>query len=86
MLYVIACVLFCLIYIQATPAKQQRREDCASQSVVRDLQIIDLPEEVVRRIFSFMADAELYFNVRCVSRQLRHYVEDYVQIGKSIYT
>ena len=55
-----------------------------AQALKMELNILDLPEEVLRRMFSFLADAELHFNVRCVCRQLKHCVENYVQLGKLI--
>ena len=76
-----------------TQAKRQKTQSStektsakhpAEQPLEGSLNILDLPEEVLRHVFSFLADAEVYFNLRCVSRQLRSYVENYVQLGKSL--
>ena len=56
--------------------------DIQPQCSCREANVLDLPEEIIRHIFSFMTDAEVYFNVRCVCRQLRRYVEEYIQLGK----
>ena len=44
--------------------------------------ILDLPVEIFREIFTYLMDAEIYFNLRCVCWLLRAYAEDYVRIGK----
>ena len=46
--------------------------------------ILDLPVELLQRIFGYLTDVEVYVNVRCVCWGLRTCVEDYVQIGKKI--
>ena len=47
--------------------------------------VLDLPYVVLRHIFSYLSDRDIYFNVRGVCRQLRGYVEDYIQIGNIIF-
>ena len=71
------------LYYQDHPLQENENSNI-TKSVVRNIDILDLPYGVLRCIFSHLTDADLYFNVRCVCRQLRGYVEDYVQIGKSI--
>ena len=44
--------------------------------------ILDLPEEIFRIIFSYIAEAEVYFKLRVVCSQLREYAEKYVELGK----
>ena len=60
---------------------KQRLEDSTSHYDFREMNLLYLPDEVVRHIFSFLSDAKLYFDVRGVCRQLRSLVEDYVHIG-----
>ena len=43
--------------------------------------LLNLPEELIRVIFSFLTDSEVYFRVRCVCHQLQVFAEKYVQIG-----
>ena len=50
--------------------------------VTKDSDVLDLPYVVLRCIFGYLSDKDLHFNVKQVCRQLRGYVEDYVQIGK----
>ena len=45
--------------------------------------ILDLPEEIFRIIFSYIAEAEVYFKLRVVCSQLREYAEKYVELGKN---
>ena len=52
--------------------------------MVLGINILDLPYGVVRSIFSHLTDIELFFNVRKTCRQLRGYVEDYIQIGNKM--
>ena len=52
----------------------------------KDSDVLDLPYVVLRCIFGYLSDKDLHFNVRQVCRQLRGYVEDYVQKGKLIFT
>jgi len=46
--------------------------------------ILDLPEEIFRIIFSYIAEAEVYFKLRVVCSQLREYAEKYVELGIKI--
>ena len=46
------------------------------------ISILALPEEVMRYIFDYLSDAEVYFNLRCVCRHLWELAESYVQVGK----
>ena len=43
---------------------------------------LDLPEDVLRIIFTFLEDFEVYCKLRLVCRQLRDAAEKYVQPGK----
>ena len=52
------------------------------QECVAGLNFLDLPEEILRHVFSFLPAAEVYYNIRCVCRQLLRYVEGYIEIGK----
>ena len=45
----------------------------------------NLPEELVRKIFSYFTDAEIYFKFRSINQQLREYSDNYVQLGKPSY-
>ena len=49
--------------------------------MAKEIQLLDLPEEVMRHIFAFLPDNELHFNVRSVCRQLQNHVRNYVQLG-----
>ena len=40
-----------------------------------------LPEEIIRKIFSYCADDDVYFKFRAVNQKLRQYSENYVQLG-----
>ena len=44
--------------------------------------LLDLPEEMILFILSYLEDAELYYNVRCVCQRLRYVVQNYIEIGK----
>ena len=44
--------------------------------------ILDIPEEIFRMIFAFLEDAEVYFKLRAVCRQIKEYAEKYVEQGK----
>lgn len=68
----------------AMAGKQQPLEDISSQSSSQYLSLVDLPEEVLRHIFGFLSDADLYFNLRCMCRRLRRLVNDYVQIDTKV--
>ena len=48
----------------------------------QELALLYLPEEVLRHIFGLLLDAEVYFKVRCVCRQLRDYIDDYIRVGE----
>ena len=42
----------------------------------------DLPEELVRKIFEYFTDAEVYFKLRFINRKIHEYAESYVELGK----
>ena len=44
----------------------------------------DLPEELVRKVFGYFTDAEVYFKLRFINRKIKEYVESYVELGKII--
>ena len=44
----------------------------------------DLPEELVRKVFGYFTDAEVYFKLRFINRKIKEYVENYVELGKTI--
>ena len=44
--------------------------------------ISDLPEAILRHLFGYMSDTEVYFIMRGVSRRLRQFAEEYVEIGE----
>ena len=44
--------------------------------------ILAMPEEVIRHIFSYLTDAEVYFKLRCICCQFREITESYVQLGR----
>ena len=44
--------------------------------------ILDLPEEVIRLIFDYLSDAEIYFEMRNTCLWLRSIADNYVHIGK----
>ena len=75
---------FTLFYVfQATAGKRKSLEDISSQSISGDLNLVDLPEEVARHIFGFLSDADLFFKLRCMCRQLHRLVNEYVHLGKT---
>ena len=43
----------------------------------------DLPEELVREIFGYFTDADVYFKLRYICRKIHEYAESYVELGKS---
>ena len=43
----------------------------------------DLPEELVRKIFGYFTDADVYFKLRYICRKIHEYAESYVELGKS---
>ena len=45
--------------------------------------IENLPEEIVRNIFSYLSDAEIHFKLKHINHQLQQYADSYVQLGKS---
>ena len=49
-----------------------------------DIFFLDLPVEVILTIFSYMDDAGLFFNVRCVCHRLKDIIEDCIEIGKQL--
>ena len=42
----------------------------------------DLPEELVRNIFEYFTDADVYFKLRYICRKIHKYAEGYVELGK----
>ena len=46
--------------------------------------LLQLPEEVLRLLFTHLEDEVVYLKVRVVCRQLKMYVDNYVQLGKSV--
>ena len=64
--------------------KQQKTNSGIVKSLKNVLRLVDLPEEILRHVFGYLTDADLYFNVRCACQQLENYVDDYVQLGKSV--
>ena len=44
--------------------------------------ISDLPEAILRHLFGYMSDTEVYFIMRGVSRRLRQFAEENVEIGE----
>ena len=44
--------------------------------------LLDLPEEMILFILTYLEDAELFFNVRCVCQRLKYVVQNYIEIGK----
>ena len=42
----------------------------------------DLPEELVRKIFEYFTDADVYFKLRYICRKIHKYAEGYVELGK----
>ena len=46
--------------------------------------IENLPEEIVRNIFSYLSDAEIHFKLKQINHQFRQYAENYVQLGKRL--
>ena len=47
--------------------------------------IPDLPDAILRHLFGYMSDPEVYFIMRGVSRRLRQFAEEYVEIGELIW-
>ena len=47
--------------------------------------IPDLPDAILRHLCGYMSDPEVYFIMRGVSRRLRQFAEDYVEIGELIW-
>ena len=60
-------------------------DNTSPQSFVHAVTLINLPEDVIRTVFSFLTDIDLYLNLRIVCRQLRRYVEAYIQLGEYCY-
>ena len=44
--------------------------------------IPDLPDAILRHLCGYMSDPEVYFIMRGVSRRLRQFAEEYVEIGE----
>ena len=42
----------------------------------------DLPEELVRKIFGYFTDADVYFKLRYICRKIHEYAESYVELGE----
>ena len=70
---------------------KRRTVTCKDFSHLRDIRekprthFLDLPEDVIRIIFTLLEDAEVYCKLRLVCRQLREYAEKYIQPGKYKY-
>ena len=64
--------------------KQQKINSEIAKSSKNGLRLVDLPEEILRNVFGYLTDADIYFNVRRACKELENYVDDYVQLGKSI--
>ena len=61
--------------LQGTPNKRRRK--CS-----KPVTIPELPETILRHLFGYMSDTEVYFIMRGVSRRLRQFAEEYVEIGE----
>ena len=48
----------------------------------KEASLLNLPEELVRVIFGYLSDQEVFFRVRYVCHQLKIFSEKYVNIGK----
>ena len=48
----------------------------------KETYLLDLPEEMILFILTYLEDAELFFNVRCVCQRLKRVVQNYIEIGK----
>ena len=46
----------------------------------QDSYLLRMPEEVIREIFTYLTEDDIYFRLRHVCRQLRKYAEDYVTV------
>ena len=44
--------------------------------------IPDLPDAILRHLFGYMSDPEVYFIMRGVSQRLRQFAEENVEIGE----
>ena len=73
--------MFILSFYNQASAEQRPTGDTPSQECVANLNLQDLPEEILRHVFSFLPDDEVHYNIRRVCRQLLRYVEAYVEIG-----
>lgn len=49
---------------------------------IKETCLLDLPEEMILFILTYLEDAELFFNVRCVCQRLKYAVQSYIEIGK----
>ena len=64
-------------FLQGTPNKRRRK--CS-----KPVTIPDLPDAILRHLFGYLSDPEVYFIMRGVSRRLRQFAEEYVEIGELI--
>ena len=48
------------------------------------INLVDLPEEVLRQIFHYISDDDVFANVRMVNRRLKDIIDDYLT-GKIIF-
>ena len=53
-----------------------------SAETKRELDLLELPEEVIRMIFGFLNNGEVYFKLRMVCRKLCDLVENYIELGQ----
>ena len=66
---------FLIIYAQETKVKRFKYNSGGGQH------ICDLDEYVLRKIFSYLEDKEIYFTVRSVCRQFKLVAGEYVSLG-----
>ena len=46
------------------------------------MSLLDLPSEILRKIITYLTDADVYFNVRNASHRLQMIAKDVVKLGK----
>ena len=51
------------------------------EALEQTTELLDLPEEVIRTIFKYLADETLYVKVRRTCQKLNTYVENFVELG-----
>ena len=44
--------------------------------------LVDLPPEILEKVFAYLPVGEVYYNVRVVCRRLQDVVDGYIQTGK----